>query len=485
MTDELVEPRTPEHLRLPEFSQPLVTALQLVILTVFESWGIVPISVAGHSSGEIAAAYAAGYLTKTEAIKVAFYRGQSAKNCKHEQDPVGMLAVGLGPEKVLPYMQELDDSVQIACFNSPNSVTLSGTTAMLETLKSRLVEDNQFARMLQVDLAYHSRFMTEIGADYESLLSKNFRSLEMKSGSTRMFSSVTGFEMKGTANAQYWKNNMVSPVRFEEAVRGMVFERDSPDFLIEIGPSGALAGPISQIKEDMGPRGSSIAYCKALSRGADAIESTYDVAGRIFVAGGSISLAKVNNSEGEPSKPSVIVDLPNYVWNHSTKYWHENQASKDWRYRHYTHHDLLGTKVLGSPWHTPSFRKTLRLENLPWLKDHRMGSDILFPASGYIAMAIEALYQTSQVVNPVEGITSAQGFRYKLRNVKFDRALVLEESVDAKLTLSLTPHPGTKDTWYDFKISSSIDEGGSTHCVGLIRLEENDAAGILSIIRKC
>lgn len=475
-----MEPRTPEHLRLPEFSQPLVTALQLVLLSIFKNWNIVPISVVGHSSGEIAAAYAAGYLTKTEAIKVAFYRGQSAKNCKRdEQDPVGMLAVGLGPDKVLPYVQELENSVQIACFNSPNSVTLSGITAVLETLKSRLVEDNHFARMLQVDLAYHSRFMTEIGADYESLLSKNFRPLEIKSGSTRMFSSVTGFEMKGNANAQYWKSNMVSPVRFEEAVREMVSGRDSADFLIEIGPSGALAGPISQIKEDIGPQGSTIAYCKALSRGTDAIDSTYDVAGRIFVAGGAISLAKVNDVEGEPSKPSVVVDLPNYVWNHSTKYWHESQASRDWRYRHYTHHDLLGTKVFGSPWHTPSFRKTLRLENLPWLRDHRMGSDILFPASGYVAMAIEALYQTSQVLNPAKGITSADQLRYKLRNVKFNKALVLEDNVDAKLTLSLTPHPGTKNTWYDFSISSSVDEGWTTHCVGLIRLEENDAAGML------
>lgn len=395
-----------------------------------------------------------------------------------------MLAVGLGPENVLPYMQNLGDSIQIACFNSRSSVTLSGTTVALETLKLRLMEDNHFARMLQVDLAYHSRFMTEIGADYESLLSKNFRSLENKTGFTRMFSSVTGLEMEGTANALYWKSNMVSPVRFEEAVRGMVSGRDSADFLIEIGPSGALAGPISQIKEDMGPQGSRITYCKALSRGADAIESTYDVAGRIFVAGGSIFLAKVNESEGDSSRPSVIVDLPNYVWNHSTKYWHENQASKDWRYRQYSHHDLLGTKVLGSPWHTPSFRKTLRLENLPWLRDHRMGSDILFPASGYIAMAIEALYQTSQVVNPVEGITSADQLRYKLRNVKFDKALVLEDSIDAKLTLSLTPHPGTKNTWYDFKISSSIDEGWITHCVGLIRLEEDDAAGMLPISPK-
>lgn len=463
-------------MRQPEFSQPLVTALQLIIVTVFESWGIEPVSAAGHSSGEIAAAYTAGYLSKAEAIKVAFFRGLSAKNCKKDgQSPVGMLAVGLGPDKVMPYIQGFEDSVQIACFNSPNSVTLSGKVADLETVKHHLGQDSHFGRMLQVDLAYHSRFMAEIGADYKDLLISNFCPLEAKAGTTRMFSSVTGSEITDTTDAEYWKSNMVSPVRFDEALRQLVSGDNAADFLIEIGPSGALAGPISQIKDDLGSQGSHIRYCKALSRGQDAIDSTYDVAGKMFMAGGSISMAVVNDYAKESQKPAVIVDLPNYSWNHSTKYWHESQASADWRDRRYVHHDLLGTKVFGSPWHSPSFRKTLRIEDVPWLKDHQMGSDILFPASGYIAMAMEALYQTSQVLSPVEGITAVDQLCYRLRNIKFDRALVLEDRVGAKLSLSLTPQPGTKDTWYNFEVSSSQGDSWGRHCYGLIRLEVNEA----------
>jgi len=124
-----------------------VTALQLFILSVLEEWGSKPLAVVGHSSGEIAAAYAAGYLSKEEAIKVAFYRGQSAKNCKRDENiPVGMLAVGLGPDAALPYLKGVEHLVEIACFNSLKSVTLSGTVSALETIKDRLTKDGHFAR---------------------------------------------------------------------------------------------------------------------------------------------------------------------------------------------------------------------------------------------------------------------------------------------------------------------------------------------------
>ncbi|KAL9024790.1 MAG: hypothetical protein Q9180_007806, partial [Flavoplaca navasiana] len=146
---ELVEPRSPELLRAPEFSQPLVTALQLVLMAVLEDWGVTPQAVVGHSSGELAAACAAGYLSKEDALKAAFYRGQAAKNSKAESVAMGMLAVGLGSDAIVQYIQDSADAVQIACFNSSNSVTLSGALSSLEEVKARLVEDGHFARMLQ------------------------------------------------------------------------------------------------------------------------------------------------------------------------------------------------------------------------------------------------------------------------------------------------------------------------------------------------
>ncbi|KAF6826984.1 polyketide synthase [Colletotrichum plurivorum] len=89
-----------------------------------------------------------------------------------------------------------------------------------------------------------------------------------------MFSSVTAAEMTGLANAAYWKSNMISPVRFEEA----------PSFLIEVGPSGALAGAVSQTLEKL-PGGADVSYSAAWSRGANAGHSPFDVAGRLYLEG--------------------------------------------------------------------------------------------------------------------------------------------------------------------------------------------------------
>lgn len=379
LLNELIEARSPELLRQPEFSQPLCTALQLVLLDILASWGVEPQSVAGHSSGEIAAAYSAGYLTQDDAIKVAYYRGRAAADSSPagKTTPVGMLAAGLGPKEVLPYIQDFEGTVHIACFNSPNSVTLSGTVTSLEAVKARLVDDHHFARLLQVDLAYHSIFMGEISNAYEALLHQDFRPLISKNEGAEMFSSVLGRKMDVPADAAYWKANMISPVRFHDAVEAMLKEPDAVDFLIEIGPSGALAGVIAQIKKKLPGQGSAIQYCSALSRGQGAVNSLFDVAGKLFISGGEVDLSSVNHDETISKKPALIVDLPNYCWNHSTQYWYENESSKDWRYRLFPHHDLLGSKILGTSWHAPSWKKTLRVEDLPWLKDHKVMSLVM------------------------------------------------------------------------------------------------------------
>ena len=154
----------------------------------------------------------------------------------------------------------------------------------------------------------------------------------------------------------------------------MISGKESVNFLIEIGPSNALAGPVKQILAKLGSQGANVQYCTAMSRGQDSIKSVYDVAGRLFASGGVIDLAKVNTDMVGAQKvtPSVIIDLPNYSWNRSNEYWYESEASSDWRNRMFPHHDLLGSKILATSWHTPAWKKTLKVNDLPWLKDHKV-----------------------------------------------------------------------------------------------------------------
>lgn len=471
--DELIEVRNPSDLKQPEFSQPLCTALQLALLSVLRDWGVTPHSVVGHSSGEMAAACAAGYLTMENAIKAAYYRGLAAKQMSEESEGakgVGMLAVGLGADAVLPYLDSHRGLVQIACFNSPDSVTLSGKVDSLEKIMAALVSQSHFARMLQVNLAYHSPFMEDISNLYESLLLQDFVGNE-KQGCVRMFSSVFGAEMRTTADAAYWKSNMTSAVRFEQATKAMLTDADAPDFLIEIGPSGTLSGPVGQIKDTLPGGGAHIQYVAAWGRGSAALKSLYEVAGKLLICGSEVSLARVNRTD--KYRPRTIIDLPNYAWNHSQQYWYESDASKDWRYRLFPHHDLLGSKILGTSWHSPSFKKNLKLTELAWLKDHKLGSDIVFPAAGFFAMAMEAIRQTTEALRTLESKLLPTKYHYKLRDVTCSQALVLRDSdMAAKVMLALNPSVGPKDSWYEFKISSQVGDAWHENCRGLVKVEE-------------
>ena len=135
-----------------ELSQPLCTALQIAIVDLLAFWGVTPSAVVGHSSGEIAAAYAAGALSKEDALIVAFYRGFV---CQKITNAGGMAAVGLGKTEVLPFLVH---DVGISCENSRSSVTLSGNSETLEQVMSAIKRqhDQAFVRKLHVDMAYHS-----------------------------------------------------------------------------------------------------------------------------------------------------------------------------------------------------------------------------------------------------------------------------------------------------------------------------------------
>ncbi|KAK8108104.1 uncharacterized protein PG998_010117 [Apiospora kogelbergensis] len=498
---ELTTPRSVAAFREPEFSQPLVTALQLAYLSVLSTWGIRAKAVVGHSSGEIAAAAYCGYITPSEAIKIAYLRGRAVRDTP-SSTPLGMLAVGCGADDVQHYLQDVETVVQVACFNSPKSVTLSGPIAALEQVKGKLDAGDVFARMLLVNAAYHSQHMRAVGERYMELLHESVQEPDphdqAKADETIMFSSVTAKTMTGPVGPEYWCRNMVSPVCFQQAVASMLHPKEGReeaiDFIVEIGPSNALSGPIAQICQDLAS--TLIApplYSSVAKREPESLQSLYETAARLFGAGYNVRLDKVNGYSQEPSEePLLIIDLPNYSWNHSQKYWHESLASKDWRYRPFIRHDLLGSKILGTPWHTPIFRNRLRLNDNPWLRDHKLGDQIVFPGAAYVSMAMEAIYQHKYVTAWSRGAEVPPRFHYHLEDIKFSRALVLDDTDDySMISLSLSTIPGSVGSWCSFRVSSlkspvglKADEIWNTHATGRIRIEtpSNEPTGSPNMI---
>ncbi|RWA05039.1 hypothetical protein EKO27_g10072 [Xylaria grammica] len=468
LLEELILPRKAEHFRNPELSQTLVAALQLAILAVLEDCNVEYQATIGHSSGEIVAATAAGLLTPEDAIKIAYYRGKSVTRFLPEA-PLGMMAVGLGREQVLGYLER--KSTQIACVNSPESITLSGILTELLQLEEEIKRDGHFVRLLQIDTAYHSQHMTDAAIEYRNLMEANCGCLDATAYKAKMYSSVSTEVLEDLGGASYWEINMISTVQFDGALREML--QEPLDILLEIGPSNALSGPINQIKKSLG---STVEYISTWKRDGQPLLALCGVAGKLFIRGAQIDLFRFN-SDSSGYVPSVIVDLPNYQWNHSTKYWHESRASKDWRFRKFPHHDLLGSKVLGTLWQHPTWRKMLRIQDVPWLRDHRLGETIVFPAAGYVAMAMEAAFQMQKAVGRVPRSSEVDRLTYNFRNCRFLKALVLEDDgIDQEVLLTLTPKVGLEEGWLAFTISSSVDELLNIHSTGLVRADSDTRA---------
>lgn len=215
----------------------------------------------GHSSGEIAAAYASGALDFKDALKVSFYRGQLANTIPEKASHLkgAMLAVGLSEEKARRIINQLEGKggkMVVACVNSPSSVTVSGDETAIIELQDILEARMIFNRRLVVDTAYHSHHMEVIAREYLTSLSDI--QPQKTSEFVRFVSSVTGRQMAGNElDAAYWVRNMVSQVRFSMALEcmcirpaekqlGQSWSKYAVDSIVEIGPHSALAGPIKQ-----------------------------------------------------------------------------------------------------------------------------------------------------------------------------------------------------------------------------------------------
>jgi acyl transferase domain-containing protein len=151
-TGELQKPAEESQIHCAHLSQPLSTAIQIALVNAYARCGIYPAAVIGHSSGEIAAAYAGGSLSMSDAIIIAYYRGFITTT---QELKGGMAAIGLGKAEVSEF---LVDGISIACENSPRSVTISGDAVVVRDVIAaiRTKQPDILARALKVDMAYHS-----------------------------------------------------------------------------------------------------------------------------------------------------------------------------------------------------------------------------------------------------------------------------------------------------------------------------------------
>ncbi|KAL4862002.1 hypothetical protein BDV12DRAFT_203449 [Aspergillus spectabilis] len=481
--DELNQSEENSRINEPRFSQVLCTIVQVALIELLQHWQLRPKAVVGHSSGEIAAAYACGVLSREAAWKIAYFRGlHSEKIAALLPSRQGsMLAVNISESGVRSYLDKVTDGeAVVACINSPQSVTISGDTSAVAQVESLLQGDDIWCRRLKVQTAYHSPHMEVIAEQYMASIQDV---LPSASSNVSFFSSVSGSEIPSSClNPEYWVKNLLSPVKFSEAVTALLSQSSTKvrrkgmagvNALVEIGPHSALQGPLRDIVAHIPNLNvNSVMYTSLLQRGKNAAATALDAAGRLWTLGFRLDLARVNSGTSSPPahwKPSV--DLPRYPFNHKRRYWHEARNSRVRRTRTSPRTDLLGLPTDDHNSVMPRWTNFISPVEIPWLMDHQIQGIIIFPGAAMLAMVLEACKQIAR-----QHADSIQGYEFK--DVAFSRAMVFSSSVAVVETvLQLRPHnigirrTGTTAThWMHFSITSiAPDNSAVEHCSGLVR----------------
>ncbi|OQE44560.1 hypothetical protein PENCOP_c002G08845 [Penicillium coprophilum] len=471
--------KSSEHSRISEaeIAQPATTAIQIALVDLLESFSIRPSQVVGHSSGEIAAAYAVGALSRENAIFIAYQRGVFCAKAKKMVDvPGSMMAVSLDETEAMLYLEKLSrGTAVIACVNSQLSQTLSGDETAIDDLKKLFDKKGIYARKLRVDMAYHSHHMQCVAQGYQEALG-SIEPSGLRDGVV-FYSSVTGAIKSAGFDSDYWASNLVSQVKFSQALTQLRNDQIQHDasinvsVFIEIGPHSALAGPSRQTLSQEGAKKFEFEYFSALRRNANATKSTLALVGRVFELGIEVDMTAVLTMS-DKTKPEIIRDLRLYPWD-LAPFWRESRLSKAHRFRQFPHHDLLGLFDPASTIHEPRWRYFINLDRLPWLRGHMVEGFTLYPGAGYLTMAIEAMKQLVQM----RGLQTPIA-KFVLRNVAIPKAIVLSEpddsssgEVEVQLSMSAAnQYDGSR--WQLFRIRSyNADGSWSEHCSGEITVE--------------
>lgn len=484
MTEELQRDEKSSKVNDVVYSLPMATAIQLALVELLRSWDISPTAISSHSSGEVAAAYAVGAISARSAIGVTYLRGFLVATASGKRrSRGGMMAVGLGREEASSYLSSVKSGkVVVACINSPSSVTVSGDNDGILELEKVLHAEKIFARRLKVSEAFHSDHMLPLAELFHSGLMVLLKSGK-QSGPVIFSSPKTGgrvSDLQTLARPSHWVESMLLPVEFENAFRNMCFDKGTAnngllnhdvDIIIEVGPHGALGGPIQQIMTSPDFEGKEMSYLTCLVRGKNAVHTMQQLVVDLIHKGYRPDLDAVNFPHGRNHEVRVIPNLPQYPWNHQTNYWLEPRMNRAYKQRKNTPHDLLGSPLLSVNSNTPTWRNIIRISDIPWIRDHMIQSNIVYPGAGFIAMAIEGIKQI--YLNDERVVTS-----YELRDVDFAKALLIPDTNEGIEVQMLFRSCDAKVIelagWTEFQVSSvTQDNTWTEHCKGLIKAEIN------------
>ena len=436
-----------------ELAQPVIFAIQCALVELFKTWGVYPDCVLGHSSGEVAAAYASGALSLADATRLVFQRA----NLQQRVAGSGrMLAIGLDRPSVDELLDTLDVpfrlngdrpvQVEIACENAPANTVICGREDHLQPVVEELERRNLQNRLIAGNIAFHSRAMDAIEDD--ALEAFAFLDDQAFNADVPFISSVTGAHTERLDSA-YWWSNIRQTVRFAAAMETLK-RNHRPEVVLELAPHSALQPIVAQCVADVVPAPVSI---PTLMRDTDPCLGFHEALGNLFKAGVSLDFAT------QYPRPAPIVHLlPGHP--------REEQKSVDitlddeflQKRSEYSHGPLVGHRV---PCDHPLLEARLSEAAFPWLAEHRVHHAAIMPAAGFIELVLEALEGAPSHIDVLEFLKPCP-----------------IPKVPVRLQTALQPLPNSSDE-YTLAISSQpydVNANCELHCRGQVRCVGPDHA---------
>ena len=365
LVDTLMAPDLSDCLGRATIAQPLLLAVQIALVDVLAHQGVKPHAAVGHSAGEFAAAYAAGAMTRENAVYSVFIR---SKTFDGMYDAGGMMALATSLETAERLIGDTQLPVDIAAVNSANNVTVSGPSSALESLKSEARKSRVAGKLLPIKYPYHSRLVEP----FREQMLEDMNAIECSDPSIDLYSGYLARKVYGCdLTTDYWWGMTRSRVQFQAAISEML--RDGIGLFIEMSGRSVLKSNITAIAGD-------------LDATAEVIGTLEDHHLDIFTPSRTALEALAN---GASMDESVLLgrnvpfagSLPVYPFRRTTYRLGSDKALNI--FGRFKEHPLLGSQVAHD---LEVWTNDLSLGRHPWLGDHRVGKDVVVPATAIIEM---------------------------------------------------------------------------------------------------
>ncbi|ATW47937.1 type I polyketide synthase [Streptomyces peucetius] len=357
--------------------QSALWAVMVSLAAQWQSLGVRPDAVIGHSQGEIAAAAVSGALSLDDAAKVVSLRAQAiARNLSGRG---GMVSVPLPADEVRERLARWGERISVASVNGPRSTVVSGEPEALDELLAACEADEVPARRIPVDYASHS---AQVEAIREEVLAA-LADIEPRCGEVPFYSTVTGglFDTSG-ADAEYWYTNLRQEVRFDETVRALL--TDGFGFFVESSARPVLTIGLEETFEDTGSRAVALGTLRRDEGGWERFLTS--------LAEGYVHGLTVDWDAVFAGADAHRADLPTYAFQRE-RFWLDVPARRG---------DVAGLglaeaghPLLGAVVSLPDDRGALwtgrlSLAEHPWLADHTVFGSVVLPGAVLVELALQA-----------------------------------------------------------------------------------------------